>query len=68
MSKPDWKDAPADAEFARNFMGKWTYFKHHQYDWRWYSWNGSNWESSPMCHSVRASLIPRVVETLERRP
>lgn len=27
MSKPDWKDAPPDANYARYWMGKWHWFK-----------------------------------------
>lgn len=68
MSKPDWKDAPDDAEFARFWMGKWHFFKHHRQSWRWFSWNGVQWETTPMSHSVRLSLTPRIIDTLERRP
>lgn len=29
MSKPDWSEAPEDAQYARHWMGKWHWFKQH---------------------------------------
>lgn len=60
MNKPDWKDAPVLAEFARHWLGRWQWFRRHtELNGMWQAFEHGKWVMTPMDNCAFISLVPR---------
>ncbi|MBF8746859.1 hypothetical protein [Pseudomonas monteilii] len=60
MSDIDWAQAPADAEYAREWCGEVTFFKEYHVKGFWRAWHDSwGWHPTSMCNAVYKSLVRR---------